>query len=242
MTREGLLSSDPAQVAVFLFEQPGLSKKKVGEYLGGHGEFNVAVLEAYVRLFGETFVDLALDVALRMFLSKFKLPGEAQQIDRILERFANVYYEKNRRTGVYVKADVCFILSFSLIMLNTDLHNDKIKAEKKMSMDQFVANNRGINDGEDVPKMLLESMYTRIKENEIRLSETDMCESDVVTFMAPTYSGWLYKQGVSRLTRWKKYWFVLSDHVLYYFVRPKDPKPRCIIPLEGCAFEATGGK
>ena len=241
LTAKGLLSSDPAQVALFLFEQPGLSKKKVGEYLGGHGEFNLAVLEAYVDLFGDQFTDLALDVALRTFLAKFKLPGEAQQIDRILERFARLYYEKNSRTGVFAKADVCFILAFSLIMLNTDLHNDKIKVEKKMTKEQFVSNNRGINGGKDVPRSLLESMYERIKSNEIRLSETDMCESDVVTFMAPTYSGWLYKQGVSRLTRWKKYWFVLSDHVLYYFVQPKDPNPRCIIPLEGCAFQSTGG-
>jgi hypothetical protein len=38
-------------------------------------------------------------------------------------------------------ADAAFILSFSIIMLNTDLHSDQI--QKKMTMDEFIRNNRG---------------------------------------------------------------------------------------------------
>lgn len=34
-----------------------------------------------------------IDDALRVFLSEFRLPGEGQKIDRILEIFAKEYYE-----------------------------------------------------------------------------------------------------------------------------------------------------
>lgn len=34
------------------------------------------------------------------------------------------------------------------------------------------------------------------------------------------------------LPLWKQHWFVLNDGCLYYFLRPGDPKPRCIIPLD----------
>jgi hypothetical protein len=52
-------------------------------------------------------------------------------------------------------------------MLNTDLHNDGVV--KKMSLEDFVRNNRGINDGDNVPKEFLERLYNNIKYNEIQL-------------------------------------------------------------------------
>jgi len=60
-------------------------------------------------------------------------------------------------------ADTVFILSFSLIMLNTDLHNPNIAENKKMTMEGFVRNNRGIDNGMDVDRGILEDMYKKIK-------------------------------------------------------------------------------
>lgn len=45
-------------------------------------------------------------------------------------------------------------------MLNTDLHNPQIK--KRMSKKEFLKNNRGINDGKNLPDELLESIYDEI--------------------------------------------------------------------------------
>lgn len=42
------------------------------------------MLDAFVNSL--EFVGLDFDVALRRFLLKFRLPGEAQKIDRIMER------------------------------------------------------------------------------------------------------------------------------------------------------------
>ena len=63
---------------------------------------------------------------------------------------------------VFSKPDVAFILSYSIIMLNTDAHNPNIKPEKKMTKSDFVSNNRGIDDGQNVPKELLGRIYDSI--------------------------------------------------------------------------------
>ena len=78
---------------------------------------------------------LPLDAALRYFLSLFKLPGEAQQIDRILQAFADRWAEGSAGGSAggsvsgsdVVDGNVAFILSFALIMLNTDLHNPQAR-------------------------------------------------------------------------------------------------------------------
>jgi Sec7-like guanine-nucleotide exchange factor len=49
--------------------------------------------------------------------------------------------------GVFQSPDTAYILSFSMIMLNTDLHNAAIPPKKKMSLTQFIKNNSGIDDG-----------------------------------------------------------------------------------------------
>ena len=39
---------------------------------------------------------ITIDVAIRNFLgAKFRLPGESQRIDRMMESFANYYHENN---------------------------------------------------------------------------------------------------------------------------------------------------
>lgn len=63
-----------------------------------------------------------------------------------------------------------YVLSYSVIMLNTDQHNPTIK--KRMSADDFVRNNRGIDDGRDIPREFLEDLYTRIRGHQIMMRHT----------------------------------------------------------------------
>jgi brefeldin A-inhibited guanine nucleotide-exchange protein len=88
-----------------------------------------------------------------------------------MEKFAERFTEQN--PDVFPTADVAFILSFSIIMLNTDLHNPAIKEERRMTKDGFIRNNRGICDGKDLPQELLSSIFERIKANPISLKEDD---------------------------------------------------------------------
>lgn len=61
----------------------------IGEYLGQHEEFPLAVMHTYVD--SMKFLGLKFDTAIREFLKGFRLPGEAQKIDRIMEKFAERY-------------------------------------------------------------------------------------------------------------------------------------------------------
>lgn len=49
--------------------------------------------------------------------------------------------------------DTCYVLSFAIIMLNTSLHNPSVK--EKPTLEDFVKMNRGINEGQDLPRELL---------------------------------------------------------------------------------------
>ena len=60
--------------------------------------------------------------------------GEAQKIDRIMEKFAERFCRDN--PGAFASADAAYILAFALIMLNTDAHNPQ--AEKKIARADFV--------------------------------------------------------------------------------------------------------
>lgn len=75
----------------------------------------------------------------RQFLWSFRLPGEAQKIDRMMECFAQRYCQLN--TDIFTNEDCCYVLSFAIIMLNTSLHNPSVK--EKPTVEQFISMNRG---------------------------------------------------------------------------------------------------
>ena len=65
--------------------------------------------------------------------------------------------------------DAAYVLAYSVILLNTDAHNPQVK--RRMTLSDFVKNNRGINDGADLPEELLSSIYDDIVSNEIRMKD-----------------------------------------------------------------------
>jgi len=219
-----LVKETPEEVAQFLYKEEGLNKTAIGDYLGEKNDFNEAVLKAFVEL--HDFTDLILVQALRQFLWSFRLPGEAQKIDRMMETFAQRYCQLN--PDIFTNPDTCYVLSFAIIMLNTSLHNPSVK--DKPSVEQFITMNRGINDGENLPRELLQSLYDSIKTEPFKIPEDD--GNDLMhTFFNPDKEGWLWKQG-GRYKSWKRRWFILNDNCLYYFEFTTDKEPRGIIPLE----------
>lgn len=70
----------------------------------------------------------------------------------MMERFAHRYCELN--PSIFQHPDTCFVLSFAIIMLNTSLHNPAVK--DKQTIEQFITMNRGIDNGDDLPRELLE--------------------------------------------------------------------------------------
>uniref|UniRef100_A0A8K9WVX6 Cytohesin-2 n=1 Tax=Oncorhynchus mykiss TaxID=8022 RepID=A0A8K9WVX6_ONCMY len=204
-----LLRHTQEDVAQFLYKGEGLNKTAIGDYLGEREDFNLKVLQAFVDL--HEFTDLNLVQALRQFLWSFRLPGEAQKIDRMMEAFAQRYCHCN--PGVFQSTDTCYVLSFAIIMLNTSLHNPNVR--DKPGLDRFISMNRGINEGGDLPEDLLRNLYDSIKNEPFKIPEDD--GNDLThTFFNPDREGWLLKLG-GRVKTWKRRWFILTDNCLYYF-------------------------
>ncbi|VTJ90395.1 Hypothetical predicted protein, partial [Marmota monax] len=67
--------------------------------------------------------------------------------------------------------DTIFILAFAIILLNTDMYSPNVKPERKMKLEDFVKNLRGVDDGEDIPREMLIGIYERIRKRELKTNE-----------------------------------------------------------------------
>ena len=158
-------------VAGFLVRNDGkLDLAKVGDFLGGSDELNRGVCNEMLRTLN--FVEMPLDRALRRMISLIKLPGEAQKIDRIIEQFAINWVDANPNLLDHV--DTAQIIAFSLVMLNVDAHNDAIKKERRMTLEQYTRNLRGIcKDGSSPDPTMLAGFYGRVARFEWAVEEKE---------------------------------------------------------------------
>ena len=188
---EGFIKTDsPEDIARFLLANDRLDKGMLGEYLGEGDELNVAIMHAFVdqmEFKKRRFVD-----ALRQFLQSFRLPGEAQKIDRFMLKFAERYLTGN--PNAFANADTAYVLAYSVVMLNTDQHSAKIKG-KRMTVEDFIKNNRGINDNQDLPPEYLTGIYEEIASNEIVLASERERAADVGIVTATHATGLASRAG-----------------------------------------------
>ncbi|KAJ5587336.1 uncharacterized protein N7459_003101 [Penicillium hispanicum] len=157
---------NPVLVARFLKGTGRLSKKVLGDFISKRD--NEELLGAFVDLLdfsGRNVVE-----ALRELLSSFRLPGESPLIERIVTTFSEHYTEKAKPEGVADK-DALYILTYAIIMLNTELYNPNVKSQNRMSFPAFARNLRGVNGGGDFTDEFLQEIYDSIKENEIILPD-----------------------------------------------------------------------
>ena len=134
----------------------GVDPVAAGEFLGS------AEAARTTRAFVDAhdFVGAEFDVALRAFLGgPFRLPGEAQKIDRVMEAFAARYCRCN--PGVFATPDAAYVLAFAVIMLNTDAHNPTIDGDARMSEEDFIAMATSTEEGGTMDRRVLAALYTR---------------------------------------------------------------------------------
>nr|CAI6600872.1 AAC_HP1_G0030840.mRNA.1.CDS.1 [Saccharomyces cerevisiae] len=190
LIEKGFIDSDSNRdIASFLFLNNGrLNKKTIGLLLCDPKK--TSLLKEFIDLFD--FKGLRVDEAIRILLTKFRLPGESQQIERIVEAFSSKYSAdqsndkvelEDKKAGkngsesmtendiihVQPDADSVFVLSYSIIMLNTDSHNPQVKDH--MTFDDYSNNLRGCYNGKDFPRWYLHKIYTSIKVKEIVMPE-----------------------------------------------------------------------
>ncbi|KAF2721761.1 hypothetical protein K431DRAFT_268175 [Polychaeton citri CBS 116435] len=106
--------------------------------------FAQAVLRSHCRRF--PFFGEPIDMSLRKFLLEAELPKETQQIDRVVQAFADRYHECN--PGIFQSPEQAYIIAFSLLMLHTDAFNKNNK--HKMTKSDYCRNASGQGVHEDV--------------------------------------------------------------------------------------------
>nr|XP_010956931.1 brefeldin A-inhibited guanine nucleotide-exchange protein 2 isoform X3 [Camelus bactrianus] len=168
LQEQGMLGTSVEDIAQFLHQEERLDSTQVGDFLGESMKFNKEVMYAYVDQLD--FCEKEFVSALRTFLEGFRLPGEAQKIDRLMEKFAARYIECNQGQTLFASADTAYVLAYSIIMLTTDLHSPQVK--NKMTKEQYIKMNRGINDSKDLPEEYLSSIYEEIEGKKIAMKET----------------------------------------------------------------------
>lgn len=181
----------PSEVARFLRVSHDLSIESVGGYLGELGKsshqeshesesiaFHEEVLTQYIESF--EFTGCSLLEAVRIFLSAFLLPKEGQQIERIFTTLSEYCHKTCLEcvNGALENSDVTYLMTMSIIMLNTDRHNENIKPEKKMSLEKFI--NVNTFYGKDVKQTIplareyLENIFNSISKYPLRTEKKDI--------------------------------------------------------------------
>ncbi|KAJ7929284.1 Sec7-like domain is implicated in guanine nucleotide exchange function [Mycena leptocephala] len=156
-------SAKAHNLAVFLKGCARLDKRLLGDYLSR--EENLPLLKAFMGLFD--FRNKPIADAMRELVETFRLPGEAQQIARITETFASVYFASG--PDEIQNEDAVYVLAYSIILLNTDLHNPQVR--KRMTIEDYTRNLRGVNNNTDFSAEFLQNIYDSIRKSEIIMPE-----------------------------------------------------------------------
>lgn len=197
--------SDASSSLINFIETHGLSKRGIGALLGRLGsedfldDFTAHIFERIRRRLeaseqprhgqgeveetsstniSEPFVICKENVflsTLRTYLESFHIPGEAQQIERILHCFSAhflpffVSLPDEYKSGTTFTQELAFVLSYAVMMLNTDIHNSSVK--RKMTREEFVNNTKAADKQNLIRQEFLQKIYDDISKNPFSLTE-----------------------------------------------------------------------
>ncbi|KAJ8259450.1 hypothetical protein GJAV_G00169400 [Gymnothorax javanicus] len=180
LIERGFVSDTPVGIARFILERKGLSRQMIGEFLGNRQkQFNKDVLDCVVDEMD--FSGMDLDDALRKFQAQIRVQGEAQRVERLIEAFSQRYCVCNPPlVRQFQNPDTIFILAFAIILLNTDMYSPNVKPERKMKIDDFIKNLRGVDNGQDINRDLLVGIYQRIQKWELRTNDDHVSQVQAV--------------------------------------------------------------
>jgi hypothetical protein len=152
-------------VAVLLKYSYFVDINMVYDVIGQKSEFSKAVITEYINSFD--FKGLDILKAYRLLVSTFKLGGESYVIYNIISVFTHKYFEDNKEDSVFQNDDEVCTLAYSILMLNTDLHDPNITSER-MTCDQFIKNNLNSGFFSNLPYDYLKGIYKSIQTTPLR--------------------------------------------------------------------------
>ncbi|CAK7891304.1 hypothetical protein CAAN1_01S04500 [[Candida] anglica] len=174
------------EIASKLFKEEFVSiqPEEYTQFLAANDAESTSIREYYMDLFDW---NANLLKSTRMLCSKLYLKGESQEIDRILSSFTKSYI-KQHPTNVFCTRNFekIYIVLYSLILLNTALHNSELNKKSKISQADYIKNtfNTFIQQNPKSSKKLtikqritiervLSTYYEDLSKNELHLKQSD---------------------------------------------------------------------
>ena len=158
----------------FLKTTPTLDKTIIGEFLGVDQKLNKDVLTEFIFQFELKGVDFV--TALKTVLQGFRLPGEGQIVDRIMEKFGEKFVSDNPNGTDGCQGEMSpecvYLLSYATMMMQTSLHNPNA-AKSRMTVEGFAKMIKGINSGENLEQEFIQKIYDEVESNPFTLNEDE---------------------------------------------------------------------
>lgn len=143
-----------------------ISRVARGIYLSFTDTRTTGVLAAYFNTFD--FFNKTVLESLSHLVSYVQFPSHFSVITKFMLYFAERYHTCNPGS-IFKNADAVYVLAFGIIMLNTDMHNPAVK--KKMTLQQYIHNCSGINNGTDLPENLLVDIFNKVRDQPLVFSK-----------------------------------------------------------------------
>ena len=95
---------------------------------------------------------------MRIFFSQIELPGSGQGVDRLIQAFGKKYFNDNPNS-CYKSDQTVVTFCYMLIKLQASLNGPE---EERMTLEGFIQQAKGINEGEDLPLEELNAHYANM--------------------------------------------------------------------------------
>lgn len=128
----------PFEKALQVYENRAnfIDHHQIASWLGGEGDPDRADIRLYYMSFFDWKGKSVLS-AVRNLCDRLYLKAESQQLDRIIDSFADRWCECNPQHG-FKSPGVIYTLAYSILLLNTDHHSEDYQSGKKMTKSQYV--------------------------------------------------------------------------------------------------------
>jgi len=153
-------------IAVMIKYSLYVDVEKLFEIFGNKNDLGKLILEEYLNTFDFRGLDILR--AYRIYVSTFKLTGESDNIYNMIMAFSEKYHQDNPHDSNLRSSDEVSTLSYSILMLNTDLHDPNIKDH--MTVEAFIKNVYASKYFDHISKNYLENIYKSILTNPLKVA------------------------------------------------------------------------
>lgn len=134
------LSAEYQEIAAKLYQEDFvlIVPEEYTQFLAALDPESAIIRQHYMDMFTWDANLLALT---RMLCRKLYLKGESQEIDRILSAFTKLYLKQHPANAFCTtEFEQIYIVLYSLILLNTALHNNEVKRSLRISQADYIRN------------------------------------------------------------------------------------------------------